>query len=257
MAKVIFKICPYKPKSAGARYLAEALEELLGYPVERVTHDYQVADNVWLINWGSGDYYAERQAGAKNTKVLNPAHKIVRCINKTDCFRVLAETDVSLPQWTLRHATARRWAEAGHVVYCRGDVEGMDGRGLQVATSPASLTEASLYTRGEESTHEYRVHVFKHMPIFDLLKWHEQPTKAANRVRTGGNGWEFTRHCVMPPLVRQQAVLTSRALDMDFCAVDILWNQSTNRPTVLEVNSAPELGPWTSVAYAKHLAALI
>lgn len=254
--KVTFKICPYKPGSAGARHLKAALEKLVGYTVERVGADYELDDNVWVVNWGAGHYIGAARRGAKNVKVLNPASKIVSCINKIDFFEALNGSDVCLPRWTTRKHIALQWAEAGKTIYCRGDVEGRDGRGISVASSPEDVVNAHLYTVAIPADDEYRVHVFRNKPIFDLIKVHHRPTKAQLQVRTGGNGWNFHRDVTAPAAVTKQAILVSRTLGLDFCAVDILYAAGADVATVLEANSAPELGPWTSAAYARELVAL-
>ena len=254
--KVTFKICPYKPGSAGARHLKAALEKLVGYTVERVGADYELDDNVWVVNWGAGHYIGAARRGAKNVKVLNPARKIVSCINKIDFFQLVSGTDVRIPRWTTRQRIAEQWAEEGKTVYCRQDVEGRDGSGIVVAAKPAQIVPSHLYTVGIPADDEYRIHVFQHKPIFDLIKVHHRPTKAQLQVRTGGNGWNFHRDVTAPAAVTKQAVLTSRSLGLDFGAVDILYDAGSDVATVLEANSAPELGPWTSAAYARELVAL-
>jgi len=168
----------------------------------------------------------------------------------------MRDTEVNLPPWTVSGTTAVSWAKAGKSVYCRGDLEGRDGRGIVIATNPTQVVHSDLYTTGIEADQEYRVHVFKHKPIFDLVKWHDNPSKKNQLIRTGGNGWQYSRDVVVPEAAKEQAVLTSRALQLDFCAVDLLYNTKTEKATVLEANSAPELGPWTSAAYAKELVAL-
>ena len=252
MPKIVFKICPYKPSSAGAQNLKEALEELLPYSVERVTPDYRIKSNEWIINWGNGNFRAERQDDVVNTKVINSARKVCYCINKLDFFRILEDEDVVIPRWTTRSDIARKWVSEGTPVYCRGDIEGRDGRGIQIATTSKEIIPAHLYTAKIESDQEFRVHVFKHKPIFDLIKRHHKPTKENNLVRSGSNGWNYHRDITLPDIAHQEAIKTSKALGMDFCAVDILWNSKTRIATVLEANSAPELGPWTRAAYAKE-----
>ena len=256
MPSITFKIQSYNAKSAGARYLRQALRKHLGYEPEMVPPDYVIPSNTWVINWGNGSYPGERAERAKNTKVINPMNTILPCINKVDFFRVMENCDVNLPDWTQRRSVAERWCSQGDTLYCRETAEGRDGQGIVIATRPSQLIAARLYTIAVPSTEEFRVHVFRNKPIFDLLKWHENPTKQAQQVRTGSQGWEYTRDCRVPASGHKQAVAVAKALGVDFCAVDLLYNAKTDVSTVLEANSAPELGPWTSAAYARELVAL-
>ena len=256
MPSITFKLHSYNPKSAGARYLRRALAAKLGYEPEMVSPDYLIPSNIWVINWGDGSYRGEREERAKNTRVINPMHTILPCINKVDFFSIMAEYAVNLPDWTTKRSTAERWCAAGETIYCRETAEGKDGVGIVIATRPSQIVAARLYTCAVPSTDEYRVHVFREKPIFDLLKWHENPTKQAQQIRTGSQGWEYTRDCRVPASGRKQAAIVAKALGVDFCAVDLLYDSKTDTSTVLEANSAPELGPWTSAAYATELVAL-
>ena len=85
-----------------------------------------------------------------------------------------------------------------------------------------------------------------------MVKYHENHTNTNNLVRSGSNGWHYSREVVIPEEAKDEAIKASRALGMDFCAVDMLYDSKTRVTTILEANSAPELGPWTSKAYAKE-----
>ena len=67
------------------------------------------------------------------------------------------------------------------------------------------------------------------------IKWHEN-NRASQDVRNGGNGWIYCRDTVVPDRAKQEAVKASKALGMDFCAIDILYNSKTKVATVLEAN---------------------
>jgi hypothetical protein len=167
------------------------------------------------------------------------------------------DAGVSIPRWTESMEQAREWIRDGMSVYCRTDTEGRDGRGIVVANKLSEMVAARLYTLAVPSTEEFRVHVFQHRPIFDLVKHHHHPSKTDIQVRSGSNGWNYHRDVVVPPVVKELAVDVSRALGMDFCAVDLLYDARTRQAVALEANSAPELGPWTSAAYAAAFAKLL
>lgn len=251
-----FKIVQYQPKSSGGFQLKKALENLVSYEVIREDVDYHIRSNEWVINWGAGHWRGYKESGATGTRIINPAAKLCLCINKIDFFLIMDDAGVTIPDWTTIGGTAQRWSKEGIKVYCRQDVEGRDGSGIVVANRPAEMADAPLYTQAVEATDEYRVHLFGHKPIFDLEKWKEDATEKDRDVRTGGNGWVYIRDTTVPEGAKNEAIKASKAIGMDFCAVDLLYNSKTGRGTVLEMNSAPELGPWTSKAYARELVAL-
>lgn len=251
-----FVVVPYRLGSAGAKNLKLGLEKALGTEVRREDVDYVIKSDEWVINWGAGHYRAYKKTGATGTRVFNSADKICLCVNKIDFFRVMADAGVTIPAWTTYHSTAERWSKAGDKIYCRTDTEGRDGRGILVAKSEKELVQSPLYTKGIDANTEYRVHIFQHEPIFDLEKWHEN-SRTNQDVRNGGNGWIYCRDTVVPVRAKQEAVKASKALGMDFCAIDILYNARTQVATVLEANSAPELGPWTRKAYAEKFIGLL
>lgn len=256
---VRFVVAPYKMGSAGARNLITGLKEKLGYEPEKVDGDYYIKPGDWVINWGNGYFRGNTHNGvtSRNHRIFNPREQIVLCVNKIDFFRCMQRNKkINIPDWTRSYDEALGWLQDKRTVYCRVDTEGRDGKGIVVAETPKQLVEAPLYTIGVPSTDEYRVHVFQHKPIFDLEKVHHHPTKEQNQVRSGKNGWNYHRDVVMPEACHEQAVLVSERLGMDFCAVDIVYDRRTRIATVLEANSAPELGPWTRAAYAKNFIAL-
>lgn len=252
-----FKIVPYKHASAGARHLKKALDAVLPYEVIREQPDYYIKSNEWIINWGAGHFRGYKEEGATGTRILNPAHKLCICINKIDFFRAMDAEGVNIPKWTTSSTTAAKWVAGGVKTYCRTEIEGKDGSGIVVARKQSELVSSPLYTQAVDATEEYRVHIFQHKPIFDLEKWKEHATQTEKDIRTGGMGWIYVRDTVVPDGAKAEAIKASKALGMDFCAVDLLYNTKTGQGTVLEMNSAPELGPWTSKAYAKELVALL
>lgn len=250
-----FVVAPYKMGSASARHLITTLSEKVGYQVKKVDQEYEIQPGDWVINWGNG-YFLARGLTAKS-KLFNPRNKIALCVNKVDFFKTCRlDKKINLPDWTTHYKEALDWAGDKKLVYCREDVEGRDGRGIFIAERPSQVTACQLYTVGVPSDYEYRVHVFAHKPIFDLEKVHKHPTKEQNRIRSGSNDWHYHRDIEMPKECHEQATRVSQALGMDFCAVDILYDSKTRTATVLEANTAPELGPWTSAAYARQFISL-
>lgn len=250
MSKPVFKVAPYAQKSSGCFQLSKGIQEALGLemPPDRIFDNYyHIPKNEWVINWGNGNF-----RGSGPGQLFNTGGSICLCVNKIDFFNRMDKHGIVIPTWTTRSEEAQKWVKGGETVYCRTDIEGRDGRGIVVASRPTQFAEARLYTKAVPSTEEFRAHVFRGEVIFELEKW-RQNTATADQlaVRSGGNGWIYVRDTALPKVAKLLAEKVCVALDMDFCAVDILWNSKTRRATVLEANSAPELGPWTRKAYAK------
>src|SRR3990167_2866929 len=138
MPKITFRLRSYRPGSAGACYLSEALGEL-GHEVTRVKDDELLTSNTWVINWGDGSWIPHKAEGATGIKVFNPAKRICDCIEKVSFFQTMDMADVTIPAWTQSSSTALRWLNAGKTIYCRTHVEGRDGRGIVIATRPSEL----------------------------------------------------------------------------------------------------------------------
>lgn len=255
MSKPVFKVAPYAQKSSGCFQLSKGLQEALGLsaPPERIFNNhYTIPKNEWVINWGNGHFY-----GSGAGKLFNTAAAICLCVNKIDFFKRMDRHGIVIPEWTTRSEEAQKWVKGGETVYCRTDTEGRDGKGIVVASRPTNLAAAPLYTKAVPSTEEFRAHVFRGKVIFELEKWMEKKASTEQlAVRSGGNGWIYVRDTALPAAAKKLAEKVCTALDMDFCAVDILWDSKTRKATVLEANSAPELGPYTRKAYAKEFISL-
>ena len=256
-AKPVFLICPYKMGSASGRNLREILKEYLGYEIVRVSPEHVLHSNEWLINWGNGHLQGKTGSQTTNARVFNIGANVCLSINKIDFLRTMTKAKIPTLKWTTSPTTALSLVETGDRLYCRHQVEGRDGRGIEVCENPNQLPVARLYTVGVPSTCEYRIHVFRGKPIFDLIKQNKTKTIENSIIRSGEFGWFYSRDCVAPDNVRDIASQTCDALGLDFCAVDILYNAKSKEATVLESNTAPELGPWTRKAYAKKFLALL
>lgn len=251
-------ICPYKKTSKGAKYLQQALQNLSGTTVPFVDLDYAAKDHEWILLWGAGYYrnnYSETVKDLRSIRIWNPPRALAVSINKITFFKHLKGTDVNIPKWTTSYAQALKWVADGCKVVSRGIVEGRDGQGITVTSNKNELQEAPLYTIFKPSTQEFRVHMFNGTPLISLLRKKCETVNSSleNVIRVGSNGWRFFRDCPTPNAVVQEAQRVMKHLPLDYCAVDLIYNKASGETTVIEINSAPELGPWTSKAYAKHI----
>jgi hypothetical protein len=236
------KIWPYAAKSKSAKYLAAALSEKLGYKVIRTVK--QAAEDDIVINWGSSHCSAK--------KVLNPATLIPYSTNKIKFFEKCSKaekTNIRIPKWTTSPKVAAAWIADG-LVYGRGVINGHSGIGIILIDNPAKFQLCPLYTQAVPNTHEYRIHVFQHKPLFRIKKVHPHPTHEQQLVRNLHHGWKFVHVETAPVPVIEQACEVSKYLNLDFGAVDIIYNNTTETATVLEINTAPGIGPNTCTIYA-------
>jgi hypothetical protein len=80
---------------------------------------------------------------------------------------------------------------------------------------------------------------------------HDEPNW---QIRNHENGFVYAREGINPPeavLLASQTVF-DKCTELDFGAVDVIYNAKTNRAYVLEVNTAPGLEGQTLEDYAKH-----
>lgn len=255
-----FKIFPYKVTSKGAKLVARALGEELDSDVPFVDSNYEIKDNDWIITWGVGYtslYNASRKPNS--TRVFNPEKVIARCVDKPIFLNRMHRFNVPTVEFTGNYDRAHQWVKEGNLVYCRTVVDGMDGRGIVVVGNEVGNRElpfAELYTKAFPATMEYRVHVFRDRPIFGIGKVPIE--RDYNKyVRTSKGGWGYRRDIgPVPPIVNQIAAQCSRALELDFGGIDILYDAKTGGARLLEANSAPEMGPTSSHLYAKEFVEL-
>lgn len=253
-------IYPYKIKSKGATRVQEHIVEDNGdclrvYP----DRDYAPKKTDLIVGWGAGNpplwMGAADRVGAR---YLNRPEAVCNSVNKINSFDKMFAAGVRIPMFTTDIRTARWWNHHGHTIFARQNVEGKDGDGVVVIPPNGEVVAAQLYTIGMHATHEFRVHVFNGKPIFFQRK---VPVKEIKDpiIRTTSNGWGFT-HLPMkevPFYVIDESIKAIAAVGLDFGATDVIWSEEEGDCSVLEVNTAPELGPMGSKAYADAIRELL
>lgn len=250
MPKRVF-VYPYKMGSAASKALAE------GLGVRRIYRDrkYKYRDGDVIINYGMTVPPDGMPANAVHAIVNRPS-AVGAASNKLSAFTTMAQSGVSIPDFTTDQSEARRWITDDHsIVVCRTVLNGHSGGGIVLASVPEEVVEAPLYTRYVKKKHEYRVHV-GHGIVFDIAQKRVRQGSEGNnfQVRNYDNGWVFTRDGVDHfDAVHEQAVLAVAALGLDFGAVDIGYNTHTGVATVYEVNTAPGLEGTTLSRYVSMI----
>lgn len=254
---------PYKIKSRSASKLQEYLKDE-GMECLKVYPDgkYSPREDDLIIGWGSGEWPNwKRRAENVNAKWLNRSDMIMHSVNKATTFSLFNAAHVPCPLYTSRMSLARKWLLEGNTVLARQELEGRDGSGLVVMSSVEDLVEASLYTKYEEKTEEYRVHVFIRRAFWSQVRvpieeednsfFQENPDE---KIRVSKNGWTlYVANRDVPQVCIDAAEDAIICLGLDFGAVDIGFNRQNRSVCVYEVNTAPELSNRTCSAYVEQI----
>lgn len=252
-------IYAYNPGSKSARALAGALEATL---IRHEASRFKGTTRKTVVNWGSSELPLE----VLKCRVLNKVEHVRVAGNKLATFRVLAQAAVPIPEFTQDRNQAIRWIEQNRVVVARQSLTGHSGRGIIILENGSEFEEAPLYTAYVPKTAEYRVHVIAGQ-VVDIQRKVKDPDREVGdwKVRSHQNGFMFIRNRedgrpyleVAEAEVRTAALQAVRALQLDFCGVDIIWNRKTKRALVLEGNCAVGLEGHSIDIYAEHLKRLV
>ena len=232
-------IYPYKSDSKSAELLAKELG------IKRIRHENSIfkgSKNTIVINWGCGNRLPDE---VMKCQVLNHYRAIERSINKLDYFNLLSRNGVSIPDYTTDLYTAKSWLRKNKgPVVCRQLLEGHEGKGIVIADRLNQLIDAPMYTLFIPQTDEYRINLHclygKPHTFFVQRKVKERGANNKWRVRNSDNGFVFSHKDIYPPRdVLNQALAAFVVSDLDFGAVDVVWNVEKEKAYVLEINTAP------------------
>lgn len=225
-------VVPNNMGSRSAKALAAVLSEKVDHKVFRVTAD---------------------RVGRRIPFVLRKG------TDKLTQFQLFKEHNVNSPDYTTDSAVAGDWIRSdGATVVCRQLLHGSEGRGIVVATTEAELVPAPLYTKYVKKKKEFRVHVLNGevIDVQEKRKRSEHDGERDTRIRNTANGYIFCRgDLVEPNGIRDLALNACAALDYSLGAVDIAYNEHSNRCFVLEVNSTPGMEGTTLEKYATAISA--
>lgn len=241
------KIIPYKMYSGSAKALAEALN------IKRVRKEGKpLRIRGMLINWGNSDI--KRQINAD--KIINSCEAVNRASNKLETFRHLIG-DVDIPEYTTSKEVAESWLIKNDTcVVARSKLRGHSGEGITLHGKGSVLPDVPLYTKYIPKMKEYRLHVMNGNVFFaqEKKRRFDVPDEEVNwQVRNHANGFNYANQDVqLPPNAEQNAIAAIAALDLDFGAVDMIYNAKQNKYFVLEINTAPGLFGTTLEKYVEQ-----
>lgn len=248
------KVLPYRQGSRSARLLAQTL----GGRVLRLEGSrWRPRRADLVINWGNTD--TTRNVGP--ARLLQQAASIHSVSNKRRFFELCSANGVeeSVPEyWTDRNAIPDDAFARGGVV-CRTVLAGHSGEGIVIALSRDELVPAQLYTKYIKKSQEYRIHLGRWLDqsittisIQRKARSRDVEDEAVNwQVRNHQNGFIYVRGDANPPACAMDvARAVFAASDLDFGAVDVIYNERNDRAYVLEINTAPGLEGQTVEDYA-------
>ena len=235
--------------SEGASELAEELG------AKRIKHEnskFKGNPNKTVINWGSSKLPVE----VMKCKVINHPDKVILCSDKLNFFkRVSAEI---VPEWTEVMDEALSWVANGYTVCARTILNGHSAEGLVLMDKdhPDNFVKAPLYTRYIPKKDEFRVHVVNGV-VVDVQRKVVKKEKLDSgedinwKIRNLGNGFIYQReNIVVPDEVKAVSTKAVEQIGLDFGAVDVVVDVKTQKPYVLEINTAPGITGATVKAYA-------
>lgn len=242
-------LLPYKSGSRSALGVAEGL----GVKCIRVEGSkFKDDEKRQIVNWGHSQ--PPSWYGGK-TSVVNPFTAVDNASNKLKSLTLMKEAGVNVPDFTVDFNEVKSKIEEDDVNRYIGRtlLKGSGGEGcyfLSGREEDKELTEDlstdegyKLFTSYIPKSAEFRVHVFRGT-VFDVTQKKcrkDTYTTPDYKIRSHERGWVFCRDDILvPDGVREEAIKAIDALNLDFGAVDIIWNRNKGS-FVLEVNTAPGL----------------
>lgn len=229
-----FYILPYKIASSSAKILAEAMQALR---LKRPTKAKLKKEDV-VINWG---YRGTVDNALLIPTLVNSPPKVGVASSKLRTLNKLKDAGIRIPEFTQDRDEAMSWLASGKPVLARLVLNGSSGEGIIGPLLVADdLPHAPLYVKYIKKSHEYRVHVIKDECLL-LQKKKRRGEDVNYHIRSHLNGWVFCSADDDPlkPRLVELAKAAVRSLELDFGAVDIIYNSHYDAAYVLEVNTAP------------------
>lgn len=248
-------ILTHNPKSLGAKRLGKSLDAVV-VPIEKIT---RIPIKSTVVNWGCGDVDRDDIGWLDHCeRIINHPSVVLRSSNKLSLLSLLRDTKkVSIPKITSDYKEACKWAEKSQVV-CRTLLRSSEGKGIVIADKPQDVVDAPLYTLYMKKKDEYRLHFARKLIKDEPVLFHQQRKYKRKEVdnpnwmvRNYRNGFSFQVHDVFPPDdVIEQAKLAVYYSGLHFGAVDVIWNETSEKAYVLEINTAPGLEGTSVERYA-------
>lgn len=223
-------VYPYKPSSESAKLLATKIG---GKLIKHTNSKYKPKATDVIINWGSASIPEFPVA-----KILN-ANPIG---NKLEFFQQITKAGLGdcVPPWTTDKNVALEWLSEGYLVVGRALLNSHSGKGIILANNAVDLHNVPLYTQYIKKAREYRVYWVKGASSSLIKQKLKKTGESHSKIQNLDNGYVYgSVNHELSPVVVETAAKVAQAFDMDFGAIDIVWNKHYNKAYVLEINSAP------------------
>ena len=255
-------VLPYKSGSRSAKALAESLgARVVGLNRSRIHNQ----TNARVVNWGNSGGRLPPNGVPDRFLMLNGYSQVSLASNKLESFRRMSSAGVRVPEFTTDVSEAIDWVNDGRKIVERHVLTGNSGEGTRIVDNTegtGAVQQAPLYVQYIKKQDEYRVHVARctttDLPVVFDVQRKKRSTDVSDdnvnwQVRNTAGGFIFGREHVSPRTVPADVVLQAKkalqALDLDFGAVDVIWNAHRQEAYVLEVNTAPGLQGTTLERY--------
>lgn len=229
-------ICPYKWASRGARDLSIALGATRVPYIPLNARIMTSRDT--LINWGN-TVLPEAFMGI-GVGIINHPNGVGKVTDKIKFFN--GADNFRVPEWTTDRATAQRWIDENEeIVVCRLLTRASGGRGIEVVDE-GPLPPAPLYTKFVPNDREFRIHFMASEIILKQEKKKKRDWSGVRDpyIRNHSNGYVLAfRDIDVPEDVMDQANRAIMDFDLDFGAIDIIYDRDAEKAYVLEINTAP------------------
>lgn len=219
----------------------------------RIKHDsskFKGRENKTIINWGASVLPLE----INKCFILNKPEEVMIAQNKLSLFQLLSKYEtINIPKFTTDINVAKEWLEDKKIVVARELLRASAGRGIKIVEDEKELKYAPLYTQYIRKNEEYRVHIVAGK-VIDVQKKGiklDYPKEDINwKVRTHDNGFIYMRKDLeYPKDIIKQSLLAFNKTDLDFGAIDVIYNDNQSKAYVLEINTAPGLEGTTIQKY--------
>lgn len=247
-------IYPWDIASLGSKAISAALG------ARRILHNnskFVGGREKTVINWGASVCPDE----VMKCDLVNDPSEVKVSSDKIAFFKRMRDKgNARIPDWTTSKDTVYKWLSEGQLVVARTKTRSNGGKGIVFFDNLKSFVSAPLFTVYIKKKEEYRVHfAFGH--VIDIQQKVLRKTDDAGntidpksvdfRVRSFSNGFIFIKHNLHTPKdVIDQAMASAKASRLHFGAVDVLWNEQSQRAYVLEINTSPGIEGSTVDSYA-------
>ena len=230
-------IFAYRNYSSSARTLSKLLDAPL---IKHEGSKFKGSPEKTVINWGASEVPHE----VGKCRVINSPKEVRKAIDKKKFF-YSHDPDLLVP-FTEDKKVAEEWLSRNSVI-ARERLSSHSGEGIVVLERGSGEIEGDfpLYTKYVSKRHEYRYHFMKGMVIFRQQK--RKKADAENegfewKIRSYNNGYVFCINDLdLKDAVEETVSRFLEETELDFGALDVIYNEKRDKGYILEVNTSPAL----------------